>query len=120
MPVGRTPSIPVLLPRHDPAVFLPRNCPLVLEPNGGPLAFGNHGQDVAAVTVGAPTLTITQSGNSVIVSWPYPSYGWTLQQSPDLTTASWSTSGGISNDGMNNFITITQPAGNLFFRLFNP
>src|SRR5665213_2628504 len=31
-------------------------------------------------TSGAPTLTITNSGNNVIVSWPYPSTGWTLQQ----------------------------------------
>jgi hypothetical protein len=68
-------------------------------------------------TIGSPTLTVTHSGNNVIVSWPYPSTGWTLQQNPDLTTASWSTSGGISNDGTNNFITITSPTGNLFFRL---
>ena len=39
-------------------------------------------------TAGAPTLTITHSGNSVKVSWPYPSTGWTLEQNSDLTTAS--------------------------------
>jgi hypothetical protein len=66
---------------------------------------------------GAPTLTITHSGNSVKVSWPYPSTGWTLQQNSDLTTTSWSSSGGISNDGTNNFIILTSPTGNLFFRL---
>ncbi len=71
-------------------------------------------------TPGAPTLTVTHSSNSVKVSWPYPSTGWTLQQNPDLTTASWSASGGIANDGTNNFITITSPTGNLFFRLKNP
>jgi hypothetical protein len=71
-------------------------------------------------TVGAPTLTITHSGNSVKISWPYPSTGWTLQQNPSLTTASWSASGGISNDGTNNFITIISPTGNLFFRLSHP
>src|ERR1039457_7016291 len=27
-------------------------------------------------TTGAPTLTITHSGNSVRVSWPYPATGW--------------------------------------------
>jgi hypothetical protein len=43
-----------------------------------------------------------------------------LQQNPVLTTASWSSSGGISNDGTNNFITITSPTGNLFFRLSQP
>ena len=46
------------------------------------IRVGTTPQDVAAVTVGAPTLTITQSGDSVKVSWPYPSVGWTLQQSP--------------------------------------
>ena len=71
-------------------------------------------------TARAPTLTITHSGNSVKVLWPYPSTGWTLQQNPDLTTANWSTSGGVSNDGTNNFITIPLPAGNLFFRLSHP
>jgi hypothetical protein len=68
-------------------------------------------------TAGAPTLTITHSGNSVKVSWPYPSTGWTLQQNPSLSTANWSTSGGISNDETNNFIILTSPTGNLFFRL---
>jgi hypothetical protein len=71
-------------------------------------------------SAGAPTLTITHSGNSVKVLWPYPSTGWTLQQNPNLATASWSTSGGIANDGANNFITIPSPAGNLFFRLSHP
>jgi hypothetical protein len=68
-------------------------------------------------TVSAPILIITHSGNTVKVLWPYPSTGWTLQQNADLTTANWTGSGGISNDGVNNFITITSPAGNLFFRL---
>jgi hypothetical protein len=72
-------------------------------------------------SVGAPTLTIQFVNPTTIkVLWPYPSTSWTLQQNPDLTTASWSASGGISNDGTNNFITITSPAGNLFFRLSHP
>jgi hypothetical protein len=73
---------------------------------------------IAAVqTAGAPVLTITHVGNSVKVSWPYPSTGWTLQQNSDLTTTSWSTSSGIANDGTNNSLTIATPVGNLFFRL---
>jgi hypothetical protein len=43
-----------------------------------------------------------------------------LQQNSDLATANWLGSGGISNDWTNNFITITSPMGNLFFRLSNP
>lgn len=68
-------------------------------------------------TPGAPLLTITHSGNSVTISWPSPSAGWTLQQNSDLTTTSWSTNGGISDNGTIKSITITSPTGNLFFRL---
>ncbi|MGA2279694.1 MAG: hypothetical protein ABSG80_05265 [Verrucomicrobiota bacterium] len=76
---------------------------------------------IAAVqTPGAPLLTITCSGNSVTVSWPSPSTGWTLQQNSDLTTTSWSTSSGISDNGTIKSITITSPTANLFFRLRNP
>jgi len=65
-------------------------------------------------------LTITHSGSGVKVSWPYPSTGWTLQQNPNLATASWSISGGVSNDGTNNCIIVTPLVGNLFSRLKNP
>jgi|SRR5665213_535043 len=73
-------------------------------------------------TVGAPTLTITQSGNSVKISWPYPSTGWTLQQNANLALVNgWSASGfAVTNGFGTNFCTITPPAGKLFFRLSNP
>jgi hypothetical protein len=71
-------------------------------------------------TSGAPLLTITRSGNSVTVSWPSPSTGWTLQQNSNLATTNWSTSSGVSDNGTIKSITITSPAGNLFFRLSNP
>lgn len=66
-----------------------------------------------------PQLAIAQSGNGLNISWPYdPLASWTLQQNPDLTTTTWTPSGGIvTNDGMNNFVTITPSAGNLFYRL---
>ena len=68
-------------------------------------------------TVGAPMLTITYSGNSVKVLWPYPSTTWRLEQSQDLTSATWCPSGSIASDGMNNSLTLTSPTGKLFFRL---
>jgi hypothetical protein len=73
-------------------------------------------------TPGAPLLTITFNPqlSTINVSWPSPSTGWTLQQNSDLTTTSWSTSGGISDNGTLKSITITSPTGNLFFRLSNP
>ena len=77
---------------------------------------------VAAVqTPGAPMLTITQSGNSVIVSWP-DTGSYTLQQNSNLAAAAgWTTNGyTISTNNGTNSITITSPVGNLFFRLGSP
>src|SRR5512138_854439 len=51
-------------------------------------------------TDGAPLLTITRSGNDIIVSWPADSAGWTLQQSEDIASAHWPNSDyPISDDG---------------------
>jgi hypothetical protein len=94
---------------------------------GGPMTGGNFSLTggfwslIAVVqTPGAPTLIATHSGASVIVLWPSPSTGFVLQQNSDLTTTNWTTSGyTIANDGTNNSITISPPAGNLFFRLRN-
>ena len=73
-------------------------------------------------TPGAPLLSITHSGNNVIVSWPVSPGGFSLQQNGNLANAAgWSTYGGTvnTNNGVNS-ITLTLPAGNLFFRLSNP
>ncbi len=92
---------------------------------GGPMTNGNYSVTggfwslISAVqTVGSPFLTVTHSGNNVIVSWPSPSTGFTLQQNSNLSTPTWGTSGfTISDDGTNKSITIPSPTGNLFFRL---
>lgn len=74
-------------------------------------------------TAGTPNLTITHSGNSVIVSWPNTG-SYTLQQNGNLAVAAgWATSGypvTTNNPNGTNSITITPPVGNLFFRLANP
>ena len=69
----------------------------------------------------APTLTITFVGpNSVVVSWPNTG-SYTLQQNFNLAGGSWITSGyTITTSNGTNSITITPPAGNLFFRLRSP
>jgi hypothetical protein len=94
---------------------------------GGPMTSGSYSLTggfwslYAVQTPGAPLLTIVQSGNTVKVLWPYPSTGWTLQQNNDLTMpANWSASGGIANDGVNNYLTLASPTGKLFFRLQHP
>ena len=72
-------------------------------------------------TGGLPNLTITHAGNSVIVSW-LDTGSYTLQQNSNLAaSAGWTTSGyTITTANGTNSITITQPTGNLFFRLANP
>ena len=70
-------------------------------------------------TPGAPLLTVTHSGNQVIVSWPSPSTGFVLQQNANLAnTNGWSTYGGtVNDDGTTKSVSLTPPTGNLFFRL---
>ncbi len=72
-------------------------------------------------TAGAPTLAITHSGNSVVISWPSGPGGFTLQQNANLAPTSWTASTyNISTNGAVQSITISRPAGNLFFRLAKP
>jgi hypothetical protein len=71
-------------------------------------------------TAGAPTLYISQSGNSVTVYWQAVS-GWSLQQNNNLAVpANWSASGGVTITNGTNYLNIASPAGNLFFRLQHP
>ena len=71
-------------------------------------------------TAGAPTLNISQSGNSVTVYWQNVS-GWSLQQNNNLALpVNWSASGGVTTSNGTNYLNIASPAGNLFFRLQHP
>lgn len=82
---------------------------------------GGYGSLVSVLqSPGAPVLTITRVGNGVKISWPYPSAGWTLQQVSASTAGSWTAENGISSDGTNNYMILTAPVGNLFFRLSHP
>ena len=72
-------------------------------------------------TPGAPTLYVSHSGNAVTVYWQDVA-GWNLVQSGNVTTsmASWSASSSPSLTNGTNYLTLVNPAGNLFFRLKNP
>jgi hypothetical protein len=72
-------------------------------------------------TPGAPTLYVSQTGNVVKVYWQNVS-GWNLVQSGNLTTTvtSWSSSTTPTLIGGTNYLSITNPTGNVFFRLKNP
>ncbi len=93
---------------------------------GATMSGGSYSLDggfwslIAAVqTPGAPLLTVTHSGEDVIVSWPSPSADFVLQQNTDLSnTNGWSAYGGtINDDGTTKSVTITPPTGNWFYRL---
>jgi hypothetical protein len=70
---------------------------------------------------GVPKLSIVPNGpNSVQVLWPDPATNtYTLQQNSALNNSGgWATTGyAISSANGTNRITISPPAGNLFFRL---
>jgi hypothetical protein len=94
---------------------------------GGPMTGGSYsltGGFWALISVvqtpGAPTLYITVSGNTVTVYWQNVS-GWSLQQNSNLAVpAGWTGSSGVTPLNGTNYLTVTSPAGNLFFRLSNP
>ncbi len=71
-------------------------------------------------TPGAPALSISHHGNVVTVSWQNVN-GWSLVQSTQLTApvAIWLASSGVVA-GATNSLTLTNPAGNMFFRLTHP
>ena len=94
---------------------------------GGPMTGGNYsltGGFWALISVvqtpGAPTLYISQSGNTVTVYWLAVS-GWSLQQNNNLaSTTGWSASSGVTTTNGTNYLNLASPPGNLFFRLKNP
>ncbi len=91
---------------------------------GGPMTGGSYSLTggfwalISVVqTAGAPTLCISHSGNTVTVYWQAVS-GWSLQQNNNLATpAGWSASSGWTTSNGTNYLAITPPTGNLFFRL---
>jgi hypothetical protein len=72
-------------------------------------------------TPGLPDLSITHSGNTVTISWPNTA-ACTLQQNSNAAeSAAWAASGHtVTTANGTNSITLTAPAGNMFFRLYNP
>lgn len=70
-------------------------------------------------SVASPSLRIfLTSSNTVVISWPYPSAGWNLQQNDSFSAASWLTPPEtVNNDGTNNFIITSHSAARRFYRL---
>ena len=91
--------------------------------SGGSYAIdGGFWSMIAAVqTPGAPLLSIFHTTtNTVVISWPSPSTGFSLYQNGDLNTTNWMSAGTPFDDGTNKTVIVSPPAGNRFFRLANP
>lgn len=91
---------------------------------GGPMTGGSFSLTggfwaiTAVQTIGAPLLSIHIVGNQAVISWPTPSAGFFLQQSPTPAPSGWVNFSGSTNViGATNSVSITPAAGNLFFRL---
>jgi hypothetical protein len=85
------------------------------------ILYNDGGRNYAmAVTVSAlPSLSITQSGHSVTISWPAAGSD-TLLQTTNLAGAIWTTNTSFILDNGANSLTIASPPGNLFFKLRSP
>ena len=96
------------------------------QPDAGHLSGGSYTLDggfwgiIGAVQMpGAPSLSISLTAtNTVLVSWPYPSDGFFLQQNGAVGTTNWV---GVTNSpvqvGPQWQLIAQPPAGNKFFRL---
>jgi hypothetical protein len=97
------------------------------QPDAGHLSGGNYSVDggfwgiIAVVQMpGAPVLSISRTvTNSVLVSWPYPSTGFALQQNGVLATTNWTSvaTNGMTQVGERWQLTVQPPSGNRFYRL---
>jgi hypothetical protein len=92
----------------------------------GHLSGGNYSVDggfwgvIAAVQMpGAPLLSVSlTTTNTVLVSWPYPSTGYTLQQNGAAATTNWVNVTNPPAQVGQQWQWIAQPpSGNRFFRL---
>ena len=100
------------------------------QPDAGHMSGGNYSLDggfwgiIAVVqTPGAPSLAIRRtSTNTVALSWPSPSTGFTLQQNADgLATLNWSNVLTTPSDNGTTKTLIVNPAtGNRLYRLVHP
>ena len=99
------------------------------QPDAGHMSGGNFTVDggfwgiIGSIqTPGSPLLSVfVTSTNTVVLSWPAPSTGFSLQQNSNLSTTNWSTvTNTVDNVGGNNQVRIAPPIGNRFYRLVFP
>ena len=81
-------------------------------PNGSKLVLtGDESQS-------APALTITHSGEGVVVAWPAAFADFVLQENSDLTSTNWvDVTNSVNFVGGENQVNISSLGGNNFYRL---
>jgi len=87
------------------------------------LVGGFWGVIAAVQAPGAPLLSILRTTtNTVAVTWPSPSTGWTLQQNTNsVSSLNWSNvTTTIQDDGTTKTLIVNPPTGNRFYRLHKP
>jgi len=94
------------------------------------VVIGAYFDDKSAVDAGAAYLFSIQPAltsrltttNTVAISWPSPSTGWTLQQNTNgVASVNWSNAPGtIQDNGTSKTLIVNPPTGSRFFRLFKP
>lgn len=68
-----------------------------------------------------PALSTQLAGTNLVVSWPWPSVGFVLQQNCDLTTTNWASLSGIPVvSNYQNQVTISLSSSSMFYRLAGP
>ena len=96
------------------------------QPDTGHMSGGNYTLDggfwgvIAAVQMpGAPLLSVSlTTTNTVLISWPYPSTGFNLQQNGALGTANWvNVTNSPVQAGQELQVIVRPPSGNKFYRL---
>ena len=91
--------------------------------NTNPIVFiANADYAFVATFTALPVLTASPAVAGVLsFSWPSSATGWVLQESPDLSPASWVNSArAVSQNAGQNTVTVPAPSGSLFFRLAHP
>src|SRR6266481_3427104 len=98
------------------------------QPDAGAVSGGTYSLSggfwalFAVQTPGAPLLKIFLTPtNTAVVSWPASWTGFSLQQNTDLRTTNWvAPTETINNNGTVNFIIVSPPASQRFYRLKSP
>ena len=82
----------------------------------------NAAANRALVANFVPIVGVTNvTPGSIGFAWPESATGWVLQESADLSAASWTTTAlPITTSGGQNQVSIPSPTGSLFFRLSHP